>query len=361
MSDKLKKIIYIIASAVLSIATLVACILYPFWNRSNLTDTPIPESDAGLTLHFIDVGQGDCTLIESKGRFALIDGGEYKERNKVISYLSLVGVQELDFIIATHPHSDHIGGLSEVIRHFNPSLLLLPDVESDSWEYVLDAADERNAICETPKPYDTYKIGSATLTVLSPDSEEVYSNLNNYSIVTRVEYGDSSFMLTGDAEALVEKSLVQSESDLSADVLKCGHHGSSTSSCDAFLDAVNPQAAIISCGKDNDYGHPHKEVIKALDERNIPVWRTDLAGSIKATTDGDKIYISTNDATTEVNSLPTPTQAETAPYIGNRNSKVFHLNTCGGIKDMKDKNKVEFSNREDATKAGYKPCASCKP
>ena len=357
----MKKTIYIVASIILCIATLILCILYPYWNPSHLTDEPIAEENKGLTLHFIDVGQGDCTLIESKGHYALVDAGEYKERDKVISYLSLLGVRTLDFIIATHPHSDHIGGLSDVIRHFNPSTLIMPNVESDSWNYVLDAADERGVICETPEPFDTYQIGSATLTVLSPASDEVYSDLNNYSVVTMIEYGDTSFLLTGDAEALVEKTLVKSGFDLSADVLKCGHHGSSSSSSDAFLDAVKPQAAIISCGKNNDYGHPHKEVISALDDRDIPVWRTDLLGSIKATTDGEKIYISTNDTTTEVNQIPTEAQSETAPYIGNRNSKVFHLNTCSGIKDMQDKNKVEFLNREDAEKAGYKPCTSCKP
>lgn len=357
----MKKSIYIIASVVLCIATLLLCILYPYWSESHLTDEPIKEENTGLTLHFIDVGQGDCTLIESKGHYALIDAGEYKERDKVISYLSLLDVKELDFIIATHPHSDHIGGLSDVIRHFNPATVLMPNVETSSWNYLLDAADERGVQCETPEPFDTYKVGSATLTVLSPASDEVYSNLNNYSIVTMVEYGNTSFMLTGDAETLVEKALVKSGFDLSADLLKCGHHGSSTSSCSTFLDAVNPQAAVISCGKDNDYGHPHKEVLKALDDRNIPVWRTDLVSTIKATTDGEKIYISTNDTTIEVNQLPTDAQNETAPYIGNRNSKVFHLKDCGGIKDMQDKNKIEFSNRNDAEKAGYKPCSNCKP
>lgn len=357
----MKKTIYIAASVVLCIATLLLCILYPYQSKSHLTDEPIEKENTGLTLHFIDVGQGDCTLIESKGHYALIDAGEYKERDKVISYLSLLGVKELDFIIATHPHSDHIGGLSDVIRHFNPTTILMPDVETDSWNYVLDAADERGVTCETPQPYDTYTVGSATITVLSPASTEVYSNLNNYSIVTMVEYGNTSFLLTGDAEALVEKAMVKSGFDLSCDVLKCGHHGSSSSSCNTFLDAAKPNAAIISCGKDNDYGHPHKEVLSALDERNITVWRTDLVSTIKATTDGEKIYISTNDTTTQVNQLPTQAQNETASYIGNRNSKVFHLKDCSGIKNMQDKNKIEFTNREDATNAGYKPCSNCNP
>ncbi len=359
----MKKLISLIMITLLCCTALCGCTGFPFWDYTHLTTEPISEDDTGLTVHFIDVGQGDCTLIESKGHFVLIDAGEYSERQKVISYLSKEGVEKLDFIISTHPHSDHCGGLSEVIRHFTPPVLISPNADSDSpsWEYVLDAADERGVEYETPEVYDTYTVGAATITVLSPASDAVYSNLNNYSIVTMVEYGNSSFLLTGDAEALVEKELMRSGYDLSADVLKCGHHGSSSSTCEQFLQAVNPAAAVISCGKGNDYGHPHKEVKDILNEYNIPVYRTDLEGNITATTDGEKIYISTGEEVSEVEKA-TSTNNEALPaYIGNKNSKVLHKPTCGSVSEMTDKNKVSFNTREEAEKAGYKPCGSCNP
>lgn len=359
----MKKTISIISIVIFTCLALCVCTQYILGHYDVLSDNPISDENTGLTVHFIDVGQGDCTLIESKGHFALIDAGEYSERKKVISYLYKEGVEHLDFIISTHPHSDHCGSLSEVIRHFDTPMLISPNADSDSpsWEYVLDACDERGVQYETPEVFDTYKVGAATLTVLSPATDAVYSNLNNYSVITRVEYGNSSFMLTGDAEALVEKELVRSGCDLSADVLKCGHHGSSSSTCEQFLQAVNPAAAVISCGKNNDYGHPHKEVKNILKDYNIPVYRTDLDGNIVATTDGEKIYISSGEeiVTVEKNTV---TDSNALPaYIGNKNSKVFHKNTCGSVPEIISKNMVDFNTREEAEKAGYKPCGSCKP
>ena len=318
----------------------------------------ISDSGYGLKLHFIDVGQGDSTLVESSGRFALIDGGEYSERDKVVSYLSSQGVKELDYIISTHPHSDHCGGLSEVIRTFSTAVLICPDAPtSSSWEYVMDAADERGVTYETPNPYDTYQLGSATITVLSPDKNDVYSELNDYSIVTMIEYGNTSALLTGDAEKGVEKALVRSGYDLSADILKCGHHGSSTSSCEQFLDAVSPDAAVISCGKNNEYGHPHEETLTALKERNVSVWRTDNSGNVVALSDGENFTFSTS---TEVATIAHNTQPETL-YIGNKNSKVFHALSCGAVNNMKEDNKIPFENYDDAVNAGYRPCGTCDP
>ncbi len=329
--------------------------------KSVISPESLNSQDTGLTLHFIDVGQGDCTLIESKGRFALVDAGEYSENDKVISYLSSTGVESLDFIISTHPHSDHCGGISEVIRNFETTTFICPDVTNDSnvWEYVMDAADERGVAYETPKPYQEYKIGSATLTILSPDPNSVYSDLNDYSVVCMVEYGNTSALLTGDAEKGVERELVRGPYDLSADILKCGHHGSSTSSCAEFLNAVNPSAAIISCGKDNEYGHPHEETISALTHRGIPYWRTDQQGNIVVASDGEQIYIATAQSETAV----TTAAATKAPdaYIGNKNSKVFHFTHCDSVSKMSEKNKVTFESWDEATQSGYSPCGKCNP
>ncbi len=331
-------------------------------DKAFITETPIANENIGLAVHFIDIGQGDSALLESKGEFALIDGGEYSEKDKLISYLSSQGVDELEFIISTHPHSDHCGGLSEVIRNFNTKTLICPDVQTDSnvWEYVMDAADERGVAFKTPAPNDKYTLGSATITVFSPSANSIYSDLNNYSIVCKAEYGNTSFLMTGDAEKVVEKELLNSDFDLSADVLKCGHHGSSTSSSKDFVTAVNPSAAIISCGKDNDYGHPHTETLTTLKKQNIPVYRTDKDGTITVTSDGEQIYIST-DSISSVE-IKKPEKAENAQfYIGNKNSKVYHLPDCSGVSSMSEKNKIVFENKEEAVSNNFTPCGSCNP
>lgn len=368
----MKKLISLIATLTLLCVSLCGCTDLLINNNTNILTGAVDTKNSGLVLHFIDVGQGDCILVQSGDDFALIDAGEYSERNAVISYLNRAGVDAIDYMICTHPHSDHCGGLSEVIRNFDTSVFISPDADSDSssWVYVLDAADERGVTYETPEQFDTYTLGEATITILSPAKDAVYSNLNDYSIVCMVEYGETSFLLTGDAETTVEKELIRSGYDLSADVLKCGHHGSSTSSCDAFLDAVDPSAAIITCGKNNDYGHPHREVVAALTERSIPMWRTDISGSIVASSDGKEITISTEADGTAVlptgnNSSNHTTASQGADgeytYVGNKNSMVFHDPDCSSVTQMSDKNKTYFDSRESAVSDGYSPCGSCQP
>lgn len=358
----MKKLLTIISFVLITCLVLCIGVQYAIW-RFDLfeEDEPVLGTDPPLTLHFIDVGQGDCTLIESQGHYALIDAGEYSERKKVMKYLTEEGVESLDFIISTHPHSDHCGGLSEVIRRYNPPFMLSPNADSDSpsWEYVLDAADERGVEYITPEPYDTYQIGAATLTILSPSSDAVYSNLNNYSIVSMVEYEDSSFLITGDAEYLVENELMRSGYDLSADVLRCGHHGSSSSTNERFVKAVDPDAAIISCGKDNDYGHPHMETITVLNKYQIPIWRTDEDSNIIAETDGKEIYIYSKDEEADVETDTVDINYK--GYIGNKSSKIYHMPYCGSVSEMYQKNKVYFDTKEDAENSGYNPCGSCKP
>ncbi|MGN0453510.1 MAG: Ada metal-binding domain-containing protein, partial [Ruminococcus sp.] len=249
-------------------------------------------------------------------------------------------------------------------------VLVSPDAGADSaaWEYVLDAADERGVTFETPDAFDTYSLGGATVTVLSPSKDSIYSNLNDYSLVTMVEYGDTSVLLTGDAEKTVEKELLRSGYDLSADVLKCGHHGSNTSSCKEFLDAVSPSVAVISCGEGNDYGHPHREVLERLEERSIPIWRTDQDGTVVMSTDGKSISIKAEqkDGTALTASAAEKEEAkdgntEIRQYMGNKNSKIFHSSDCKSAARTKEKNKVYFESREQAVLEGYSPCKECNP
>lgn len=355
----MKKLIASILIICMALFSLCGCMLLR--DDRALINTADLGEDIFLIVHFIDVGQGDSILIESKGDFALIDTGEYKEKDSLISYLDNAGVDKFDYVFSTHPHSDHCGGLSAVIRNFPCDALVYPDVdtESNTWEYVLDAADERGTEFIIPKPYDVFTVGSATITIFSPSPDSVYSSLNDYSIVCKVEYGNTSLLLTGDAEAVVERELLYSGFDLEADVYKCGHHGSSTSNTEEFLDAVNPSAAVVSCGKNNDYGHPHKEVRKALSDRNIPVWRTDTDGTIVMYSDGENISIGPSKG--ECVTITENTETTSAAYIGNKNSKVFHRESCSSVQSTKDKNKVYFESRENAVDKGFSPCKDCNP
>lgn len=326
-----------------------------------LSELPSEQTD-GLTVSFIDVGQGDAALIECDGEAMLIDSGLYSEKNKVINYISKQKIQTLKYSVATHPHSDHIGAMSSVIYSFDVDFLVYPLCENDSaiMNDVLDACDEKGVSYITPEPGDTFSLGSATFTVLSPAAYSDYNNLNNNSIVLKLEYGNASFLFMGDAETEVEKELLNSGFSLNADVIKCGHHGSSTSSDAQFISTVNPSAAIISCGKNNDYGHPHRETLSTLNNRGIEVLRTDKLSTIVAATDGETItFTAENEVLTTISANKNHTSEYS--YTGNVNSKIFHYNHCDSVAEMSDKNKIFFNNRSEALTKGYTPCKACNP
>ena len=203
-------------------------------------------------------------------------------------------MEKLDLVIATHPHSDHIGGMPDVLSRFGADEILMPQMAEEMvpttsvFNRLLDAVETQGIPVTAAQPGLAYDLGSgAKLTVLAPLQD--YDNLNNYSVVCRLDCGETSFLFTGDAEKQVEQDLISEGTQLQADVLKAGHHGSNTSSCDVFLNAVSAKIAAVSCGQDNDYGHPHKEVLSRLSERGTAVYRTDLQGSVVFTTDGKEI------------------------------------------------------------------------
>lgn len=323
------------------------------------------EADAKLIVHFIDVGQGDSVLLESNDEFVLIDAGERGYGDAVSSYINERGADELKYVIATHPHTDHMGGMRTVLNDIAAEnfITVETDCATSTWIKLLKTVEEKKINYIDAKTGDTYTFGSASFTILAPNSDN-YDNYNNYSVVTKVTCGDISFMLTGDAEKESEYEMVRSGVDLHADVLKCGHHGSSTSTTAKFLKAVDPSYAVISCGKDNDYGHPHKETMQKLNALGTTILRTDQMGTIVAYTDGKELSFSaTNDnLPSEIgNTENKNSSALTAEYIGNKNSHVFHLPDCSGVKNMNEKNKVNFDSREEAVEAGYHPCSSCNP
>ncbi len=260
---------------------------------------PVAElsGDEIAAVHVIDVDQGDSILVLTREKAVLIDAGERDQGQVVCDYLKANGVEKLDLVITTHPHSDHIGGMADVLNTFPTDEIVMPPLADDIvpttavFKRLLDAIED-NGITATPaQPGLSFDLGGASLQLLSPLGD--YNDLNNCSIVSRLDCGEVSFLFMGDAEKEVEEDLIDEGMPLKADVLKCGHHGSNTSSSDDFLDAVSPRMAAISCGVDNDYGHPHKEVLQRLEERNITAYRTDLCGSIVFTTDGKEISVHT--------------------------------------------------------------------
>ncbi len=277
--------------------------------RQTRTEAPAGETSApsgqtsaaepALTVYYLDVGQGDCELLESGGEYVLIDaGGDGNHKESVQTFLSQLGVEELDYVIATHPHADHIQEMADIIGTYDIGTFFLPDVTASTavFEKMLDALESRSVQVESPAPGDTFTFGSCTAQVLGP-IEIDEENLNACSIVLRVTCGETAFLFTGDCTASEEAEILEwlgnSSAGLRADVLKVGHHGSSTSTSEGFLAAVSPGRAVISCGADNSYGHPHQEVVDALNQIQAEIYRTDTMGTVTARSDGQTIRFTT--------------------------------------------------------------------
>ena len=256
---------------------------------------------AELSVHFIDVGQGDSTLIISGDRTVLIDAGDSEGGQAVRSYLVSQKVDHLDYIIATHPHSDHTGGIETVLESFETGTLLIPvfsengKSEDDlyAWHELNRTAEAAGIAMTEAVPGMALDLGISSLSVLAPSGD--YDEINNYSVVTELVHGDNSFLITGDAETESEADMLKSGVLEDIDVLKAGHHGSSTSTGSEFLEIVKPEYAVISCGAGNSYNHPSASVMKRLGEYEVRVFRTDLQGSIIAESDGKTICFLTAD------------------------------------------------------------------
>lgn len=243
-----------------------------------------------LEVHFIDVGQGDAIFIKSGEQHMLIDSGDKHNLNDLVNYLKSHDVSKIDYLIATHPHSDHIGAMAGIIESFEIGKIIMPDVihSSKTFEDLLDAISNNNLKITKPLIGKEYNIGSASFVIIAPNSTD-YSSLNDYSVGIKLTNGENSFILTGDAEINSENEMLNNGISLKADVLKLAHHGSSTSNGNDFLDAVDPSIALISAKKDNSYGHPHVEIMQAMKDRKIQLYRTDEQGTIILISDGRTI------------------------------------------------------------------------
>ncbi|MBP2034160.1 competence protein ComEC [Clostridium algifaecis] len=245
----------------------------------------------GLKVHYIDVGQGDSELIQVNGKNLLIDAGPNESRDKLMSYLKKQNIKKFDYVIATHPDEDHIGGMGDVIKKYPIDKFYTPKkiVNTKTFKYMIQQLRNKNMKIDTPEPGIKLDLGkNTTAEMLAPNSMN-YPDTNNYSVVLKITYGNTKFLFTGDAEKTSESEIIDKGYDLSADVLKVGHHGSSGSTSQQFLDKVDPKIAIISCGKNNKYGHPHKKTINKLKKKNIQIYRTDVDGTIILMSNGSKI------------------------------------------------------------------------
>ena len=271
----------------LVIVLIVAALL--IWQSAEERKNAVTVPMDGLYVHYIDVGQGDSELVCCNGEYMLIDAGEPGASDAVLEYLDALGIDKLDYLVCTHGHSDHCGGLDAVVESLEVETVFTSPYTGDSASYEIftDAVYDAGLELTVPELGESYSLGEARFSFLGP--LEDYDNTNDDSLVIRLEYGDTSFLFTGDMTAKAEKDLINDGAKLRCDVLKVGHHGSSGSSCYQFLYEAQPSIGVISCENGNRYGHPHEETLSRLHDADVTVFRTDLEGSIVIFSDGMKV------------------------------------------------------------------------
>lgn len=261
-----------------------------------LRDDTLTDSD--VSVHCIDVGQGDSILIKSGDKSVLIDAGEKKYGDNVSLYLREQKISKIDYIIATHPHSDHIGGLPQIISEFEVENIIMPKIASESvptselYTALLQEIKKKGLKITAAVPGNSYDLGVSAFKILGPCDE--YSDLNNYSVVIELIHGENSFLFMGDAEKTSENDIIRMGYAEDIDVLKAGHHGSSSSSGKNFLDIVRPEYVVVSCGAGNKYNHPNESTMTTLAQYTKEIYRTDMQGTVLFESDGDKIKSSFN-------------------------------------------------------------------
>lgn len=353
-------------------------------DRESEEDSSISNDDT-LEVHYIDIGQGDAILIKQGKEAMLIDAGNNSKGTAVWSYLLSQNVEKLSYAIGTHPDADHIGGLDVIIYKFDCENIFMPAWENDTktYEEVINTVKAKNQNIKIPVQGEVYTLGKASFQILTNTGKDYGDHTNDYSIALRLAFGDTSFLFTGDAEEAAEQDMLASGLPLSSDVFKAAHHGADTANTESFLKAVSPTYCVISCGKDNSYGHPRAGFLNNLRGMGASVFRTDEQGTIVAVSDGEKVTFNCspstswkagepvgsgesnnedkeeNRASKEEGSGNTVTDGQ---YVLNTNTGKFHQPDCGSVKKMADKNKrISDKTREELIEEGYEPCKNCNP
>ena len=341
--------------------------------------------DHDFQIDFIDVGQGDSILVRCDGHSMLVDGGNSKASSTVYSYLKKNSISYLDYMVATHPDSDHIGGLSGALNYAKVGKAFCPMTSYDTKTFasLVKYLGRQNKKLTVPSKGDSFRLGSAEVTVIGP----IYiskDDTNNSSIVLKIEYGKTSFMLMGDAETDEENEIMSSGVDTRCTVLKVGHHGSSSSTSYHFLREAEPKYAVISVGTGNSYGHPTEQTLSRLLDADVKTYRTDMQGDIICKSDGKNVEFTTernkdadtlkdagdgqksseteNTVTSETSSGSNDDADTESSYVLNTSSHKFHRPDCDSVSKMSDSNKkVVSESREKIISEGYKPCKRCNP
>lgn len=260
----------------------------------------VKPQDSDFAVYFLDVGQGDCTVISCDDKTMMIDCGTSNQENTVRQSIYTLNVEKLDYLVITHQHDDHMGGADKLLSYVEVDNLIMPrltlenNVNTNTYNELLKTVNSKNINKIPAQDCKSFMLGSAFVEILSPTKHS--NNINNMSVVVKVTYGETEFLFQGDSESTVENQLINSGADIDIDVLKAGHHGSNTSSNEKFLTETSPVFAVASCGDDNSYGHPNGNVLERYDKNNIPVYVTSFSGDITVTSDGEIITVYTQDA-----------------------------------------------------------------
>ena len=296
-------------TTIIAIIVLVIGSLYGINERGLIPDdettathpketTLIQNVEGEFVVHMIDVGQADCFLIIQNGQTALVDCGTRSTGKDAVEYIKKLGITTLNYVIGTHPHDDHMGGMYDIITNFEVGTVIMPDsrdaeITANWYIKLMEELKTGDYNVEYPKQGDIYNLEDVVMKVLSAETD-VSGNTNNYSIVMKVSFGEMDMIMTGDAETEIEEQILESGVDIDAEILKVGHHGSDTSTSQEFLDAITPDYGLISCKTGNKHEHPIKSTMEKLKECNVEVYRTDECGSVIMTITTDSITFNCN-------------------------------------------------------------------